>query len=437
MSFRVKKDTIDIFPVKHISGSITVNGDKSISHRAIIMASLASGKSTIKNFLYAEDCINTMKILKKLGAKITKKPDGTLLIEGKGRYGLKKPAGKLYFGNSGTGMRLMSGVLSSQLFSTTLTGDDSLSRRPMRRITLPLTKMGAIIQTWKTEYPPLTIKPGILKGITYNSPIASAQVKSCILLAGLYADDTTTVTEPYKSRDHTERMMEYFNIPLKVDGNTVSVTGGRNWPGKDIIVPGDFSSAAFFIAACMLNQGSTLEIRNVNLNPTRTGFLDIVRRMGGNVKIIKEEIVCNEPVGDIHVKFAPKLKSIKINEDEIPRIIDEIPLITLLATQAEGKTIINGAGELRKKETDRLHTISTQLQNMGQSVEEQQNSLIITGSEGPLKGAKVESFGDHRIAMMLAIAGINAKGVTAISNIKCVDTSFPGFFNILESIIER
>jgi len=437
MPFGLKKNYKDIFPVKRVCGSITVCGDKSISHRAAIFTSLASGRSSIKNFLYAEDCINTLKILKKLGARIVKEPDGTLLIEGKGRYGLKKPGGKLYFGNSGTGMRLMAGVLSSQLFPTTLTGDDSLSKRPMRRITVPLRKMGANIQARQAEYPPLEIKPGIIKGITYNSPVASAQVKSCILLAGLYSDETTTVTEPYKSRDHTERMMEHFNIQVKIKDNTVSVTGGYNWPGKDVVIPGDLSAAAFFLTACMLVPGSSLTISNINLNPTRTGFLDIARRMGGNIKIVKERTVCNEPVGNIHVTHTAGLRPVGIQENEIPRIIDEIPLIALLATHAKGKTIINGAGELRKKETDRLHAVSTQLQNMGQSIEEQQNSLIITGCEGHLKGARVECFGDHRIAMMLAIAGLNAKGETTVNNVKCIDTSFPGFFNILENIIER
>ncbi len=436
MFFKLKKFNTDIFPVQRLSGRITVNGDKSISHRAVIFTALASGKSEIKNFLYAEDCINTLKVLKKLGVKITKKQDGTLSIEGRGRYGIKKPNGNLYFGNSGTGMRLMAGILVSQLFHSTLTGDSSLTKRPMRRITTPLKRMGAAILAREAEYPPLEIKPGTVKGITYNSPVASAQVKSCILLAGLYSDETTKVTEPYKSRDHTERMMEYFEIPVKVDGNTVSVTGGCDWPGKNIIIPGDFSSATFFITACLLIQGSSLEINNVNLNPTRTGFIDIVKKMGGNIKVGNVKEICGEPVGDIYISYTKKLKPIKISENEIPRIIDEIPLIALLATRTAGRTIIDGIGELRKKETDRLHAISTQLQNMGQSVEEQQNSLVIIGNKGALKGVQTTSFGDHRIAMMLAIAGLHAEGKTTIDDIKCINTSFPEFFNILEQIIE-
>lgn len=436
MPLKLKKSSIDIFPVNRISGAINVSGDKSISHRALIFASLASGKSTIKNFLYAQDCVNTLKVLKKLGVRITKNSDGTLFIEGKGRYGLKKPHGKLFFGNSGTGMRLMAGILSSQLFQSTLTGDPSLSKRSMRKIAVPLTKMGANIKAWKTEYPPLEIKPAVIKGISYNSPVASAQVKSCILLAGLYSDETTTVTEPYKSWDHTERMMEYFNLPVKVDGNTVSVAGGHNWPGRNVTVPGDFSSAAFFITACLLVRDSSLKINNVNLNPTRTGFMDVIKKMGGDIKITGKETLCNEPVGDIHVSYTPRLKPVIIQEDEIPQIIDEIPLIVLLATRAAGKTIINGAGDLRKKESDCFHAVSTQLQNMGQSIHEQQNSLIITGCEGALKGGQVESFSNHRVAIMLTIAGLSAKGMTTVNDIKCIDTIFPEFFNILESITE-
>lgn len=433
---RIKKNSVDIILVKRISGTISVSSDKSISHLAIIFTSLASGKSTIKNFSHAEECVNTLKVLKRLGVRIIKRPDKTLLVEGKGRYGLRKPIGKLHFGNSDTGIGLMTGILASQLFSSTLTGDISLSKIPVRRITVPLAKMGANIKAWRTEYLPLEIKPGVVKGILYNSPETNVLVKSCILLAGLYSDETTTVTEPYKSKDHTERMMQYFNIPVNIKGNTVAVAGGRNWPGRNITIPGDFSSAAFFITACLLISGSSLKVNNVNLNPTRTGFIDIIKRMGGKIKITGKEMLCNEPVGDIQIDYAPRLNPVIIQDDEISRMIDEIPLIILLATRAKGKTIINGIGELRKKETSRLHAISTQLQNMGQSIQEQQNSLVITGCDSALKGVQVESCGDCRMAMVLTVAGLLARGVTTIRDINCLDTSFSEFLNIMESIIE-
>lgn len=425
-----------ILPAKKISGSIKVSGDKSISHRSLIFTSLASGNSTIKNFLFAQDCINTLKVFKKLGVRIIKQENGNLKVYGKGRYGLKKPRGKLNFGNSATGMRLMAGVLSAQNFSSVLKGDSSLSVRPMSRITKPLSKMGANITAEEGEHPPLTIEPGRIKGIKYKSPIASAQVKSCILLAGLYSEKPTTVTEPYKSRDHTERMMEYFGLPVKVDGNTVQVKGETNWPGKSITVPGDFSSAAFFITAALIIPFSRLEIRDVNLNPTRCEFLEVIKKMNGKIEIKDKKVVCNEPKGNIKVSYSD-LKSISISENIVPKIIDEIPLIALLATRAQGKTIINGLGELRKKETDRLRAISTQLSAMGQSVQEQGNSLVIHGKKGNLKGSEVISFGDHRIAMMLCIAGLAGEGKTRIKGIKCIKTSFPEFFNLLDETIER
>jgi 3-phosphoshikimate 1-carboxyvinyltransferase len=431
------KDQIEIFPVKSLNGTISVSGDKSISHRAAIFASLANGETQIRNYLQAEDCMDTLKALKKLGVKIKKNSDGTLMIIGKGRYGLNKPSGKLYFGNSGTGMRLMSGVLAAQLFPSILTGDESLTSRPMRRITIPLTRMGANIIAREAEYPPLNIKPGLLKGITYNSPIASAQVKSCVLLAGLYSENSTTVTEPFKSRDHTERLMEYLNIPITKKDNEVTVRGGKDWEAKDINVPGDFSSAAFFITACLLTKGSSLKITGVNLNPTRIGFIDIVKRMNGNIEITNEELICNEPVGDINIKYTKDLNAVHITPEDVPSIIDEIPLLALLATQANGTTVMDGVGELRKKESDRLYAVSTQLQNMGQAVQEQREALIISGQSGDLRGAHVESFGDHRIAMMLIIAALNAKTSTVINGVKCIDTSFPEFFEILESVIEK
>jgi len=437
MIFNIGKKSKTVTGVKSVRGTIEVNSDKSISHRSIIFASLAEGVSEINNFLFAEDCLNTLNIFKKMGVSIKKQNDGSLVVEGNGRYGLRQPKGNLYCGNSATTMRLMSGVLSAQKFSSELTGDDSLSKRPMSRVTVPLTKMGARITVKNGEYPPVKIRPGIINGINYKSPVASAQVKSCILLAGLYSDDTTSVTEPYKSRDHTERMMEYFGIPVSVKKNTVTLErGGLNWPGKSLTVPGDFSSAAFFITAALIIPGSRIEIQNVNLNPTRTGLLNLIKNMGGNVKVTGKKNICGEPVGNITAQYS-QLKSSTVTPADIPGLIDEVPLAALLASRAEGKTVIEGAGELRKKETDRLHAVSTQLQNMGQTIHENRDSLIIEGRRGGMRSARVESCGDHRMAMMLSIAGLLAKGTTVIDDVKCVNTSFPDFFKILEKVSER
>ncbi len=431
----LKKDSFKISPAKRIAGSISISSDKSISHRSIIFASLASGSSVIKNFLMSEDCLNTLKIFKKLGVDIKTEKDGTLIIKGKGRYGLKG-GGRLYCGNSATTMRLLSGILACQNFDSCLYGDSSLSNRPMKRIIIPLKKMGANISAKQDSYPPLKIRKGEIKGIFYQSPIASAQVKSCIFLAGLYSDNPTRVSEPFKSRDHTEKMMEYFKIPVKIEkDNSIMIKGGNNWPGMSLTIPGDFSSAAFFITAALLIPDSELEIKEVNLNSTRTGFLETVKKMGGNIKILRKKISCNELVGDIKISYS-KLKSVQITDKDIPQMIDEIPLVALLATQAEGKTIIDGLSELRKKETDRLHAITTQLSIMGQSIQEEQNSLIIIGNSGSIKGAKINSFGDHRIAMMCIIGALVAKTSSEISSIKCIKTSFPDFFSVLTHLLQ-
>ncbi len=428
----------EIDPVKRIKGEMEVSPDKSLSHRAIIFTSLARGESVVKNFLYARDCLHTLKAFRKLGVKITEEKDGTLIIGGVGLRGLKKPRGKkLYFGNSATGMRLSAGILCGQNFSTVLKGDDSLRERPMRRITVPLTRMGAYISAREGNKPPLKIEPckGI-KGIDYTSPVSSAQVKSCVLLAGLYSQDSTRVSETYKSRDHTERLMRYFDIPLNIEGNTVTLEQGKGWSGKSVTVPGDFSSAAFFITAALLVPDSELKINNVNLNPTRIGFLNILEKMGADIELKNQRTVCNEPVGDILVKHS-ELTGIKIKPADVPAIIDEIPLIALLATRAKGKSIMDGLSELRKKETDRLHAITTQLNKLGQAVIEQRESLIIEGGQSPVKGEQVQSFKDHRIAMMLAVAGLISSQKVKIDDTECIKTSFPEFFNLLEKVSEK
>ncbi len=330
----------------------------------------------------------------------------------------------------------MAGVLAGQNFPSTLTGDKSLSGRPMQRITSPLTKMGADVTAREGFYPPLKIKPATLKSIDYTTPIPSAQIKSCVLLAGLFANGKTSVTEEYKSRDHTERMMRYFEIPVDINENTVSVTGGVNWPGKSITIPGDFSSAAFFIAATLLLEDSRLLIKDVNLNPTRTGFMNAAMKMGAEIQILNEKTICGEHAGDIEIKSS-HLKGIRISGADIPAVIDEVPLLALLASKASGKTVIEDAGELRKKETDRLHATATQLNNMGVNIDEQADSLIITGNPGALRGSRVDSYEDHRIAMMLSVAALAAHGDTFIEKADCVNVSFPDFYSILEECIER
>ncbi len=424
-----------IRPARGISGKVNIPPDKSISHRAAIFASLGRGRSVISNFLFAEDCVNTVKALRQLGVK-AEVSGRDLIVEGRGLKGLSAPEEELYFGNSGTGMRLMAGVLAGQSFSSVLTGDESLSRRPMERITIPLGKMGADIAPSEGGTPPINIRPGNIKGADYESPVASAQVKSCLLLAGLYSGDTTSVTEPFRSRDHTERMMRHLGIPVKVEGRKVSVTGGAEWDARDIQVPGDLSSAAFFAAACALFPGRSIYMPGVNRNPTRDGFLRVLARMGCKINWENLRFVCGEEQGDLSVTGS-ELRAVTLGPDEVPAIIDELPLLALLATQSEGVSRITGAGELRKKETDRLSAVAAELKKMGQELREGPDWLEVTGNPGGLKGASVRSYGDHRMAMMLAVAGLKAEGETLIDDVSCIDTSFPGFLELLEGLVER
>jgi len=424
-----------VSPASGVAGEITPPADKSISHRSAIFSSLAEGESRVSNYLLAEDCVNTLRVFRALGVNITEE-EGRIKFEGAGLRGLKKPAEELYFGNSGTGMRLLAGILSGQSFESVLTGDESLSLRPMRRITLPLGMMGAGISTAGGGVPPIRIRGGRLKGISYNSPVASAQVKSALLLAGLYADGETSVTEPAPSRDHTERMMEFLGLPLRREGLKVTLEKSASWTGKEIEVPGDPSSAAFFAAAAMLFKGSEILIRGVNLNPVRIGFFSVAERMGAEVDYFNTSSKCGEPFGDIRVR-GKTLGNVRITPEEIPALIDEIPLIALLAAQAEGVSEITGASELRKKETDRLSAVSAELGKMGGDIEEGSDYLRINGKPGTLKGASVRSYGDHRMAMMLFVAGLAASGETNIGDTHCVRTSFPDFFELMEKIIER
>jgi len=405
---------------------IHIPGDKSISHRAVMLGALAKGETIVNNFLMSEDCLATVECFRKLGIDIeiqnpkSKIQTMKVIIKGKGLRGLRKPEEVLDVGNSGTTIRLMLGILAAQDFVSEITGDASIQKRPMLRVIKPLTEMGANIEG---EFAPLRVYGRKLKGITYELPIASAQVKSAVLLAGLYAEGETEVVETNLSRDHTERMLKYFNAKP-----------GRDFEGAEIDVPGDISSAAFFMVAGLLMSNVKCQMSNVGTNPTRMGIIEVLHRMGANLEVFNERIICEEPRADIRVKGqGSRVKGIKIGGEIIPRIIDEIPIIALIATQAEGVTEIRGANELRVKESDRISTIAAELNKLGANIQELDDGMIITGPTF-LKGAKVKSFGDHRIAMMLSIAGLIADGQVEIDDTACIETSFPGFKQILSEI---
>ncbi|MCM3719322.1 3-phosphoshikimate 1-carboxyvinyltransferase [Fictibacillus phosphorivorans] len=419
-------------PIHRLNGTIKVPGDKSISHRSVMFGSIAEGKTTINGFLTGEDCLSTISCFKKLGVNIVQ--DGEhVTVEGSGISGLKQSSDDLYVGNSGTTIRLMLGILANTSFSSVLTGDESIAKRPMNRVTKPLREMGAEIEgNEEGNKVPLHIKGGNVKGIHYHSPIASAQVKSAILLAGLQGEGTTSVTEPLKSRDHTERMLEAFGVELKSDNLTVSIDGGQQLKGTHIEVPGDISSAAFFLVAGAIVPESTITLQKVGLNPTRTGILDVLHDMGAEISYENVNEEASEPYGDLVVKTS-SLKGTVIEGDVIPRLIDEIPIIALAATQAEGETIIKDAQELRVKETDRIETVVNELQKMGAQIEATEDGMIIHG-KSPLKGASVQSYGDHRIGMMLSIAACLAEGETTLDQSEAVAVSYPSFFDQLQRL---
>ncbi|HAW50031.1 TPA: 3-phosphoshikimate 1-carboxyvinyltransferase [bacterium] len=404
---------------------ISIPGDKSISHRSLLIGSLCRGKTRIKNLLRAGDIFSTIACLKGLGIRIEETEDGDFVVEG-GCF--KKPDGILDCGNSGTTIRLLSGILAGQEFEATLDGDSSLRKRPMKRVGEPLTLMGANIIG---DYPPIKVKGSYLKGITYKLPVASAQVKSAILLAGLMASGKTTVIEPLPSRDHTERMLEFFGVPIERDGSTICIDGPVEISGdREITVPPDFSSSAFFIAGGLLIDHPII-IRNVNINQTRTGFLECLKKMGANFEILNKKLLCNEPVGDIVVKKS-RLHGINIGKEIVPRMIDEIPILAILACFAEGRTKIEGAEELRVKESDRISSIASGLSKLGARIEELPDGMVIDGGY-PLKGATIDSYDDHRIAMAFSIASLVVEKIE-IKGKECVDISFPSFFDILYSI---
>ena len=429
---------INIKYERPLKGESSPPPDKSISHRAIIISSLSEGKSIIRNFLNAEDPLRTCNAFRQMGINIEEgsrvqgfKGSRELVINGKGLMGLKTPKDIIDCGNSGTTMRLLCGVLAGQPFSATLTGDSSLMRRPMQRVIIPLAEMGAVIQSEK-GYPPLAIKGGDLKPIDYKSPVASAQVKSAVLLAGLYCDGITSVSEPEKSRDHTERMLKAAGVNIEMKNLKVSVTGKAKLKPLDTTIPGDFSSAAFFIVAGAIVTDSKILIKNVGINPTRTGLLDILKKMGADITLKNKREVSGEPVSDIYINHS-HLKGIEIGGDMIPKAIDEFPILCIAASLAQGTTKITGAKELRVKESDRISSMANELRKMGVEVEELPDGLTIKGRER-LKAATVQSYGDHRVAMSMAIAGLAADGETIVKDTECVNTSFPGFMEMLKRL---
>ncbi|MGR8979605.1 MAG: 3-phosphoshikimate 1-carboxyvinyltransferase [Gammaproteobacteria bacterium] len=428
-----KSITFKINPGGLLKGEARVPGDKSISHRSIMLGSLADGVTHVKGFLEAEDALATLQAFRDMGVKIEGPVNGELTIYGVGKHGLKAPQKELYLGNSGTSMRLLSGLLAGQPFNSVLTGDPSLSGRPMKRVTEPLAKMGAAIKTTEKGTAPLHITgmAGRLKGIDYTLPMASAQVKSCLLLAGMYAQGETTITEPAPTRDHTERMLAGFSYPVKKEGNKVSITSDGQLTAMEIDVPSDISSAAFFLVGASIAPGSDLILKHVGINPTRTGVIDILKLMGANIKVLNERIVGGEPVSDLHVVYSP-LKGIDIPEELVPLAIDEFPVLFVAAACAEGRTRLSGAEELRVKESDRIQVMADGLALLGVDAQPTADGMIING--GPIGGGVVASHGDHRIAMSFSIAGLRATAPITILDCLNVNTSFPEFKDLVKRL---
>lgn len=413
-------------------GEISVPGDKSISHRSIMLGSIAEGRTVVNNILFSDDTLRTIDCFKALGVQIkVMESESRVTIHGVGLRGLKMPNKALDCQNSGTTMRLISGILVGQQFSTTVFGDDSLNTRPMNRIINPLRIMGANISGEEDNYPPLKIKQSEnLTGINYTLPIASAQVKSAILLASLYSNGTTVIVEEKITRDHTERMLDYFGANIEYSEDKVSIRDNNKLIGKDIFVPGDISSASFFIVAASILEGSSIIIKNVGLNPSRTGIIQVLRSMGGYIEITNERVLNNEIFGDIIVIHRP-LRGIILEGNIIGTLIDEIPIIAVAAAFAKGQTIIRNAEELKHKETDRIKAISVELRKMNCDIEELEDGLIIRGGK-KLNGSILNSHNDHRIAMALTIAALNCEEDSEIENSSCVSISYPNFYNELK-----
>jgi 3-phosphoshikimate 1-carboxyvinyltransferase len=424
--------TITIKPAASIKGEITVPGDKSISHRSIMLGAIANGTTTVRGFLRGGDNMATMGAFRSMGVQID--DDGeTVVIQGKGLHGLNEPGDVIDCGNSGTTIRLITGLLAGQSFFSVVTGDQYLRKRPMKRVVEPLTRMGArILGRNQGSLAPLAISGGALNAIGYESPVSSAQVKSAIMLAGLYADGETSVREPSLSRDHSERMFRLFGATLESFDSGVTVRGGVELQGQDINVPGDISSATFFMVAALITPGSELLIRNVGVNPTRTGAVDILRAMGGDIQLLDQRLVSGEPVADILVRSS-RLTGCAISGSVVPRAIDEFPAICVAAACAEGVTTVRDARELRVKETDRISAMAVNLRKLGVVVEECDDGMTVSGVER-LSGGSVESFGDHRIAMSLSVAALVSTDGITIADTGCVATSFPTFFPLLDKV---
>ncbi|MCC2640914.1 MAG: aroA [Nitrospira sp.] len=433
--------SLTITPGHSLRGTVVIPGDKSVTHRAIILTALAEGPSTVSGYCRGEDCLNTVRAFQALGVRIEETAE-RLHVHGKGLWGLTEPFAPIDCGNSGTGIRLMTGLLAGQDFFTVLTGDDSIRRRPMGRIVKPLRGMGAAIAGRKGgELAPLAISGTKLKGVSYSSPVASAQIKSSLLFAALYADGLTTLSEPRLSRDHTERMFTYFGIPFERDGSTVRIEGSPSvrWGGKALLVPGDLSAAAFFIVGATIVPDSDVTILNVGMNPTRTGLLDILRQMGAQIDLINLREEAGEPVADVHVRSMP-LRGVRIGPEQIPQTIDEFPILCVAAAVAEGETVLTGAEELRVKESDRIATMATELRAMGAKIEERPDGMTIlglggSGNNGKLIGATCTSHGDHRVAMSVAIGALTAVRPTVIRQTDCIATSFPHFDRTLRELL--
>ncbi len=440
-----------IKPVPCLKGIVSLPGDKSIAHRCLIISAISPGKTRIENFPLNQDCLATLRVFRLLGISIIRKDSAekstsTLDVFGRGLWGLAKPEKEIFVGDSGTTLRLISGVLSGQRFCTQLVAGKSLSRRPMLRVTEPLRRMGARIEArikrgGKEEFAPLTIKGGLLKPITYTLPVPSAQVKSALLLAALFAKGTSKIFEPIPTRDHTERMLKVFQAGLKVIKNTIVIDGMRQLVSpKRIYIPGDLSSAAFFMVLGVLVPKSRIRIRDVSLNPTRTGVIRVLKRMGAHIKTESERSKNNdgEPRGDVIIEGSG-LKGVLVKKEEIPSIIDELPVLMVAACLARGQTVFEGVGELRVKETDRIRSMVENLRKMGVNVRVQKagglDNIKVPGVQ-KFKGGRVKSFGDHRTSMSMLVAGLLASGETRLDDVSCIDKSFPGFLKVLNNLIK-
>lgn len=419
-------------PAKKLTGTLRVPGDKSMSHRSIMLGSLAEGTTHVTGFLTGEDCIATMNAFKQMGVKIEGPIDKEVTIHGVGMHGLSAPKSELDMGNSGTAMRLMTGLLVGQSFDSTLVGDKSLSTRPMNRITKPLESMGAVIETEENGRPPLKIQGGSsLKGIHYDMPIASAQVKSAVLLAGLYASGESSVTEPGITRDHSERMLRGFGYDVETNDNHMSLVGGGKLTACDIDVPADISSAAFFMVGASIAEGSDLTLEHVGINPTRTGVIDILKLMGADITLSNQKEVGGEPVADIRIRSA-NLKGIHVPKELVPLAIDEFPVLFVAAACAEGETVLTGAEELRVKESDRIQVMADGLNNCGIDAKSTPDGIVIQA--GQLTSGEVDSHGDHRIAMAFSIASLRSNGSITINDCANVNTSFPDFIKLASGV---